>query len=177
MEIHADITPSITTQSYQPSNQIADIELISLPVMQDDGGYFAELARLDNGNLTAFSRPIPVKQISISQLQPGTIKAYHLHKMQTDVWFVPPQFSMIVNLHDVRAESATYNTHMRLVLGGANPQLLAIPPGIAHGIANLAPTAANLIYYTSEQFNKENPDEHRLPWDFFGSNVWEVTKG
>lgn len=177
MEIHSDVAPKVTTQSYNPIKMIGGVELMPLPVMQDDGGYFAELARLDNGMLNLFSTPIAVKQISLSQLQPGTIKAYHLHKLQTDVWFVPPQFSMIVNLHDVRADSPTYNTHMRFVMGGSNPKLLAIPPGVAHGIANLTPTAANLIYYTSEQFNKENPDEHRLPWDHFGSDVWEVTRG
>ncbi|NCN82837.1 MAG: hypothetical protein GW947_02610 [Candidatus Pacebacteria bacterium] len=177
MEIHSDIAPKVTRQSYEKKPKIDGVELVSLAVMQDDGGYFAELARLDAGNLTAFSTPISVKQISLSQLQPGTIKAYHLHKLQTDVWFVPPQFSMIVNLHDVRSDSATYNTHMRFVMGGSNTKLLAIPPGVAHGIANLTPVAANLIYYTSEQFNKENPDEHRLPWDNFGADVWEVTKG
>ena len=146
MDIHSAVAPIVTTQSYGQASKIDGVELISLPVMQDDGGYFAELARLDAGNLTVFSTPIAVKQISLSQLQPGTIKAYHLHKVQTDVWFVPPQFSMIVNLHDIRADSSTYNTHMRFVMGGANPKLLAIPPGVAHGIANLPPTAPNLFY-------------------------------
>jgi len=177
MDIHSDIESTITRQSYKKPITIDGVQLAPLSVMQDDGGYFVELARLESGALNTFSAPIEVRQISLSQILPGAIKAYHLHKKQTDVWFVPPQFSLVVNLHDVRADSNTYNTHMRLVLGGSNTKLLAIPPGVAHGAANLTQLPANLIYYTSEQFDVDNADEFRLPWDQFGKKVWEITKG
>jgi hypothetical protein len=34
-----------------------------------------------------------------------------------------------------------------------------------------------LIYATSQQFNPTLPDEHRLPWDSFGTDVWDLQKG
>ncbi|NCN06442.1 MAG: hypothetical protein GW946_01185 [Candidatus Pacebacteria bacterium] len=177
MDIHTEIANQVTRQSYQQQAKIDGVEFVPTPVMQDDGGYFVELARLETGLLHVFSQPITVKQVSLSHMSPGVIKAYHLHHNQTDVWFAPPESSLLVNLHDVRAGSPTYQTHMRFMLGGTNTKLLAIPPGVAHGVANLGAVAANLIYYTSEQFDKADPDEFRLSWDQFGADVWEMTKG
>src|SRR3989338_6450734 len=177
MNIHSDVTTKVTRQSYAAAAKIVGVEFVPVPVMYDDGGYFVELARMQAGVLSGFSQPIVVQQVSLSQLSPGAIKAYHLHRTQPDVWFVPPQFSLVVNLHDVRADSATYNIHMRFVLGGSNTKLLAIPPGVAHGVANLNQVPASLFYYTTEQFDKTNPDEYRLPWDHFGTDVWKITKG
>ena len=35
-------------------------------------------------------------------MDPGVIKAFHLHRRQTDVWFVPPGDKMLLVLLDVR---------------------------------------------------------------------------
>jgi hypothetical protein len=34
-----------------------------------------------------------------------------------------------------------------------------------------------MFYATTEQFNPDEPDEHRLSWDIFGTEVWELNKG
>ncbi|PIY80062.1 MAG: dTDP-4-dehydrorhamnose 3,5-epimerase, partial [Candidatus Pacebacteria bacterium CG_4_10_14_0_8_um_filter_42_14] len=143
----------------------------------DDGGYFVELSRLKDGAHTAFSTPVEVKQISLSQVIPNSVKAYHVHYKQDDVWFVAPHDKLLVNLHDIRKDSPTYDAHIRLVLGGGKATALRIPAGVAHGVGNPYNRSMHLIYTTSEQFNLENPDEHRLPWDHFGAEVWDLTKG
>jgi hypothetical protein len=48
---------------------------------------------------------------------------------------------------------------------------------VAHGCANISPKSANMFYLTNQQFNVESPDEYRLPWDHFGKDFWEMTKG
>lgn len=86
---------------------------------------------------------------------------------------------MLVVLLDVRAKSKTPNVQMRLVLGDGHSRLLRIPPGVAHGVKNLTPNRGRIIYLVDFQFSPD-PDvteEGRLPWDFAGAHVWDVTRG
>ena len=110
-------------------------------------------------------------------MQPGVIKAFHLHYGQEDVWFIPPSSRMLVILHDARQGMETEGVTMRLVLGAGKAKALRIPRGVAHGVRNIDHNSGFIFYLVSQQFNKDNPDEHRLPWDFLGGDIWEVTKG
>ena len=68
---------------------------------------------------------------------------------------------------------------MRLILGDGNSRLVRIPPGVAHGTKNLGADTGRIIYMVDVHFST-NPgqcDEGRLPWDFLGEDIWEVTKG
>jgi dTDP-4-dehydrorhamnose 3,5-epimerase len=107
------------------------------------------------------------------------IKAFHLHRRQTDVWFVPPGDKMLVVLLDVRAQSRTHGTQRRIVLGDGQPRLLRIPPGVAHGVKNLAASRGRIIYFVDVQFSPDpdQTEEGRLPWDFAGADIWDVTRG
>ena len=66
---------------------------------------------------------------------------------------------------------------IRTMLGDGNSSLLRIPPGVAHGCRNLATSPARIIYFTDRHFSSEPDecDEGRLPWDFCGKEVWDVT--
>jgi len=87
-----------------------------------------------------------VRQINYSEVEPGTIKAFHVHRLQTDVWFVPPGDKILLVLLDVRAASLTANVQRRLVLGDGACRLVRIPPGVAHGVKNLAAERGRIIY-------------------------------
>ncbi len=50
-------------------------------------------------------------------------------------------------------------------MGENNPILLLIPKGVAHGYRVLGPNPATIIYFTTESYNRENPDEKRIPWN------------
>jgi dTDP-4-dehydrorhamnose 3,5-epimerase len=80
---------------------------------------------------------------------------------------------------DTRRGSSTEGVRMRLVLGDGSSRLLRIPPGVAHGVRNLAAAPGRIIYFTDLHFSAEpaSCDEGRLPWDFAGSDVWEITRG
>ena len=137
-----------------------------------------ELGRLDAGvhkQLPGFE----ARQINFSVLEPLAIKAFHLHRRQTDVWFVPPADKLLVVLADVRKGSPSEGQVQRLVLGDGNSRLVRIPPGVAHGCRNLRPTApGTIVYMVDVQFSTdEHCDEGRLAWDFFGAAVWEVERG
>lgn len=177
MNIASVYAENLTTQGYVEKTSIDGVELIQLKMFADDGGNFLELFRLSDGNIEGTASPFTARQISLSIMEPQVTKAYHIHKSQDDLWFVPPQHRLLVNLHDLRDGSSTFDVHKRLVLGGGQAQLLRIPTGVAHGVKNCYTTPMFLIYATSQQFNPNEPDEFRLPWDHFGSDVWDLQKG
>jgi dTDP-4-dehydrorhamnose 3,5-epimerase len=164
-------------QDYRPKKRIEGVEIVELKRFNDDGGSMTELARLDGG-LHKLLPGFTVRQMNYSVLEPLAIKAFHLHKRQTDVWFVPPCDKLLLVLADVRAGSPTEGQVMRFVLGDGNSRLVRIPPGVAHGCRNLrTATVSQIIYFVDVQFSTdEQCDEGRIPWDHFGADVWEVAR-
>jgi len=169
---------AFSIQSYAPAPEIEGVEVVDLRRFVDDGGSFVELGHLAGGLHAAFPG-FEVRQINYSEMEPGAIKAFHVHRRQTDVWFVPPGDKMLLALVDVRAESQSRDVLRRIVLGDGVSRLVRIPPGVAHGVKNLAPARGRIIYMVDVQFSPgpETCDEGRLPWDFAGADVWDVTRG
>jgi len=165
-------------QSYATSPRIDGVEIVELKRFADDGGSMTELARLTEGHPQALAS-FTVCQINYSEIEPGVIKAYHLHQRQTDVWYVPPSDRMLLVLLDVRQGSKTEGVRMRFPLGAGNSRLVRIPPGVAHGVRNLAAVPGRIIYFTDVHFSPEPAtcDEGRLPWDYAGADIWEVVRG
>jgi dTDP-4-dehydrorhamnose 3,5-epimerase len=157
---------ALSAQSYEKS-QLDGVRLLDLKLLSDEGGDFCEIARfLQNGALSDFSL-----------MEPGAIKAWHLHRLQDDLWFVPPAERLLVGLLDVRDSSRTYQTHLRLTMGAGKPQCLFIPRGVAHGVANLGLVPATILYLVNQVFNSADPDEHRLPYDLLGADFWQIRPG
>lgn len=175
-DIASEYRDKVTTQSYSEKETIEGVLFIDLPHFSDDGGSFVEVARLTAG-IHDWIHNIPVAQVSYAEMLPGTVKAFHLHLNQEDVWFVPPSSRMLVGLHDARETSPTKGRTMRLILGEGKAKLLLLPRGVAHGIKNIDTKPGLVFYFVSQQFSKENPDEKRLPWDMLGTEFWEASKG
>ena len=106
------------------------------------------------------------------------IKAFHLHRRQTDVWFVPPEDRVLLVLVDTREGSPSGDRRLRIMLGDGNSRLVRIPPGVAHGCMNLGTEPARILYMTDLIFSPDpaDCDEGRLPWDFAGEEIWETPK-
>src|SRR6266508_5766720 len=153
-----DLTPAakraFQIQSYGPASSIDGVEIVELKRFSDDGGSMTELARLTDGHPQAVAG-FTLRQINYSEVEPGAIKAFHLHQRQTDVWYVPPTDRMLLVLLDVRQGSKSEGARMRLTLGAGASRLVRIPPGVAHGVRNLAATAGRIIYFTDVHFSPE----------------------
>jgi dTDP-4-dehydrorhamnose 3,5-epimerase len=178
VKINAKAQQAFSMQSYGAGPRIDGVELIALRRFHDDGGALTELGRLSEGQ-HAQAAGFEVRQINYSEIAPGAIKAFHLHRRQTDVWYVPPHDRILVVLHDCRAGSPTEGRTMRLVLGDGTDRLLRIPPGVAHGCRNIAPSTCRIIYLVDVQFSvdPQDCDEGRLPWDHLGAEIWEIVRG
>ena len=164
-------------QDYSPQPQIDGVEIVPLRRFNDDGGSMTELGRLEDGRLAGVEG-FTVRQVNYSVMEPQAIKAFHLHRRQTDVWYVPPSDKILLVLGDLRQGSPTQGLVKRIVLGDGNARLVRIPPGVAHGCRNLRPASPSVIvYFVDLHFSPdEGCDEGRIPWDYFGAEVWEVER-
>jgi len=178
MNLTPDAKQVFQVQSYAPSARIEGVQTVDLRRHADDGGAITELARLVEGRPEALAG-FTLRQINYSEIEPGTIKAYHLHARQTDIWFAPPSDRLLVVLQDVREDSPSKGVTMRLMLGNGGSRLLRIPPGVAHGVKNVGASTGCLIYFVDQMFSPDPAtcDEGRLPWDFAGADVWDVARG
>jgi dTDP-4-dehydrorhamnose 3,5-epimerase len=174
-EIASDVRHLVSTQSYGGKQRIDGLQIFELRRMAGEDGTFEELARFENGRLQQFP-DFEIRQISRSSLLPGAIKAWHLHFNQEDVWYIRPEDHMLLGLWDVREQSPTNGLQMKIPMGAGTSKLVYIPRGVAHGVANLAPTAGQIVYFVNQQFNAEAPDERRLPWDAAGADFWVPEK-
>ena len=167
----------VSVQDYSGSAGIQGLSFVELRQLVDDGGSFLELARFDDvGGLLGVDN-FTVRQMNFSTLEPGAVKAWHVHFNQEDVWFIPPTSRLVVGLKDLRKSSPTCGNSLRFVLGPGRSRLMLIPRGVAHGVANLTQETQSMIYLVNQQFSLEDADERRLPWDTFGAEFWEMTRG
>jgi dTDP-4-dehydrorhamnose 3,5-epimerase len=126
----------------------------------DDRGYFLEVARMGKGLAAAF--PFESTQVSAALSYPGTIKAFHFHRHQTDLW-VPAMGMFQVVLVDLRPGSRTFGVKNTLYTGALKPWQILIPPGVGHGYKVIGPDAAMLVYVTNRFYDPQ--DEGRIPYN------------
>jgi len=219
-----NLTP-LQLQNYA-SKSIPGVQIIELARHVDESGSFTELFRFRDGALldprsTEFRDGAPrsidalriegvdpeipeglsgaafqVRQINWSELEPGVVRAFHIHKRQTDVWFVPAHEKILVLLADLRGwplgdepgklvengvnvSKPIITQHQRVALGDGRSRLLVIPPMVAHGFRSLLDHKSRLLYAVNLYFDPlpEHCDEWRLPWDTFGEERWDIPNG
>jgi dTDP-4-dehydrorhamnose 3,5-epimerase len=126
----------------------------------DDRGYFLEVARMGQGLAAGF--PPESTQVSAALSYPGTIKAFHYHLHQTDLW-VAAAGMFQVSLVDLRPESRTFGRKNTVYAGSLKPLQLLIPPGVGHGYKVIGELPATLIYVTNRLYNPK--DEGRIAYN------------
>jgi dTDP-4-dehydrorhamnose 3,5-epimerase len=139
---------------------IAGVRIQPQSIWPDDRGYFLEVGRMGLGLISEFQKE--TTQISAALSYPGTIKAFHFHRRQTDCW-VPVQGMLQVALVDLRKTSPTFGTRNTLYVGALRPWQVLIPPGVAHGYKVVGPDPAFLVYVTDRFYDPQ--DEGRIPYN------------
>jgi dTDP-4-dehydrorhamnose 3,5-epimerase len=147
-------------RSADSGDLIEGVRLKPYDLWPDDRGYFLEVIRMQQGLAGAF--PPETTQVSAALSYPATIKAFHFHRLQTDLW-VPMLGMFQVALVDLRADSPTFGLKNTLYLGSLRPWQLLIPPGVGHGYKVIGEGPGVLVYVTNRLYNPH--DEGRIPYD------------
>ena len=140
------------------SDLIEGVKISPMQLWPDDRGYFLEVARIGQGLSAEF--PHESTQVSAALSYPGTIKAFHFHRRQTDCW-APVQGMLQVALVDLREHSTSHGAKNTLYLGTLRPWQVLIPPGVAHGYKVIGGEPAMLVYLTNRLYDPA--DEGRIP--------------
>jgi dTDP-4-dehydrorhamnose 3,5-epimerase len=121
-------------------------------VYGDSRGSFMEIFREDLLGVTFV-------QANHSRSSKGVLRGLHYHRQQADAWYVIAGEAQAM-LADLRTRGAT--PVVRSVdLAAGHPQVLYIPPGVAHGF--LATTDVDLIYWVTHYY--DSTDEFGVAWD------------
>jgi dTDP-4-dehydrorhamnose 3,5-epimerase len=139
---------------------IPGVLIHAYPLWPDDRGYFLEVLRVGQGLAAEF--PKESTQVSAALSYPGTIKAFHFHRHQTDYW-VPVQGVFQVALVDLRKQSPSFGARNTLYVGTLRPWQILIPPGVAHGYKVIGRDAGMLVYVTDRFYNPK--DEGRIAYN------------
>jgi dTDP-4-dehydrorhamnose 3,5-epimerase len=137
---------------------IEGVKIKKLNAIPDDRGRVMEILRSDDDIFQKFG------QAYITTAYPGVIKAWHYHKIQAD-YFCCVHGMMKVVLFDDRDNSATRGETNQFFMGEHNPMVLMIPPGIYHGFTCVGDHEAIVINIPTEPYNRQKPDEYRLPYN------------
>lgn len=157
------------------NSQVIDgVKIFQLKSHKTEDGSFSELLRFsDNGTLELLP-DFQIAQINRSVMLPNTVKAWHFHFAQDEVWNVSAKSHILLGLWDVRENSPTKNAVMRIPL--THEGLVYIPRGVAHGVANLLTHAVEILYFVNNKYDPEAPDEKRFAWDLKGKDFWEIKR-
>jgi dTDP-4-dehydrorhamnose 3,5-epimerase len=128
-----------------------------LVTYSDERGFFREIIRkTDDFFKEGFG------QISHSEVYQGVVKAWHMHKNQTQ-WNYVMSGLIKVALYDTREDSPTYCETMEFLAGDHQPsRVYCFPPGVAHGYRCLN-GPMNIVYVTSGCYDLK--DETRISHD------------
>ncbi|MCH7951976.1 dTDP-4-dehydrorhamnose 3,5-epimerase family protein [Patescibacteria group bacterium] len=135
---------------------IEGVKIKELVVHKDERGFFYELIRASDTFFGNFA------QLSHSMAHKGVLKAWHLHKKQTD-WMYVATGKIKLALYDNREGSKTKGELVEMVLGeGLGRKVVKIPPGVAHGYKVLN-GPMHIMYVMDREYDPD--DELRIPHD------------
>jgi len=176
VDLEPAVIEHLTFQDYSSKPTIDGVVMLPMRKFRQLEGSLMEYMRLAGGKLEAMPE-FEVRQISIANPAPGRVNAFHLHpkKVQDEIWCVTAG-ELLVWLVDVRQGSPSGGVRYSCVLSGEAPSMLLIPTGVAHGF-RAGKNGATMVYAMNSQFDPSDPNEGRLPWDYFGAELWAEDRG
>ena len=137
---------------------IEGVKTKQLAVIPDERGWLLEILRCDDEFFMKFG------QVYLTTAYPDVVKAWHMHKIQTDN-FCCIHGMMKVVLYDDRKDSLTFGEINEFFIGERNPMLISVPPFVYHGFKAIGSEIAYFLSVPTEPYNYKKPDEYRLPPD------------
>lgn len=137
---------------------IHQVTTVALKKVITERGHLMEVQRCDDPHFPGFG------QAYITATKPGVIRAWYLHRQQTDQIALVGG-SLLLVLYDARPDSPTHRMIQEIRMSEEAPLLVRIPTGVWHGFRALGEQPACLLHLNTLPFDFSHPDEERLPAD------------
>jgi dTDP-4-dehydrorhamnose 3,5-epimerase len=134
---------------------------------------------VDDRGSVSFINDVPLAKVKrfyiVKNFAQDTIRAWHGHLRESKLVCVVTGSALVlaVPLDDPKQPSRK-QVPQRFVLSQLKPTLLLIPAGYANGFRVLEP-GTSLMYFSTATLGESKTDDYRLPWDYWGTEVWQVT--
>jgi len=123
----------------------------------DERGFFSEVMRTDWQDLFGEDT---VAQANHSFSFPGVIRAWHRHVKGQNDYFLTLKGTLKICAFDDKTGELD-----EIVSSGSDLQLVRIPGHYWHGFKAVGNEAAMLLYFTTNLYNPQDPDEERREWN------------
>ena len=143
---------------------INGVKIIPLRQIADERGKIMHMLRSDDPHFERFG------EIYFSVVNPGAIKAWHIHKKMILNYAVVSGMIKFV-LYDPRQDSPTYGEIQEVFIGEDNYVLATIPPGIYNGFKGIGVKPAIVancatIPHDPEEIARIDPISNDIPYDW-----------
>jgi dTDP-4-dehydrorhamnose 3,5-epimerase len=141
---------------------IDGVTITPLKQIVDERGKIMHMLRADAKGFQSFG------EIYFSCVNPGSIKAWHIHKSMTLNYAVPHGHIKLV-LYDDRPKSPTKGEIQEIELGPDHYQLVTIPPKIWNGFTGLGSEMAIVancatIPHDPNEIERLDPHDVKIPY-------------
>jgi len=133
------------------------VKVYQLKKIPDERGFFAELLRKDWKEILGNEW---IVQSNLSYSYPGIIRAWHRHlRGQTD-YFIVLQGAMKICAYDEKTGQLD-----EIIASEHKLQIVRIPGHYWHGTKTIGNKPSLTLYFVTNLYDHENPDEERRPWN------------
>lgn len=147
------------------SEPLPSVRHLSLGAFQDSRGSFVKL--FHSPALQDVVGPIDLREIFMSESAVGVVRGMHFQTPPHDhtKLVTCTQGKVVDVVLDIRKGSGTYGQAVGVTLDAAQPELLVIPSGFAHGFTALT-DQAQMVYMTTAEHAPAN--DCGILWNSFG---------
>ena len=138
------------------------VKTLKPKINSDDRGFVTEIFRTDW--IECFDGIIP-KQINLSDSKPCTIRAWHKHTRNQTDYFLVKKGKVKICIFDGEKESKTFGKLVEIVVSGDEFKIVKVPGHFWHGTKTLSDIPSETIYFLTNLYDYDNPDEERLDWN------------
>lgn len=161
---------------YVPIKKIEEPRIVQLkPFLDQRGLSFHDIFSNVKQNMLSNGKSILDFQVNYSTLHPGIIKAWHRHKNQDDYFCVLSGDAKVGIVTEDPANGGETKIESYCI-GESNPAVIHINAGEWHGLTAIGNKPCGLLYFVTQQYNPEVPDEERANYTRFTTREWWLPK-
>jgi dTDP-4-dehydrorhamnose 3,5-epimerase len=143
---------------------IDGVRITPLKQIVDERGAILHMLRADAPHFEKFG------EIYFSMVNPGVVKAWHIHDRMTLNYAVPVGTIKMV-LYDDRPGSPTKGELMELFIGERNYQLVTVPPKVWNGFKGIWISPALVancatLPHDPDEIQRIEPSKSSIPYDW-----------
>ncbi len=138
------------------------VQTLTPQINFDERGFVTEIFRTDW--LEFFDNNLP-KQVNFSKSKSGVIRAWHKHNFGQIDYFLVTKGKMKICIYDGNKKSNTFGKLVEILAGDDEFKIVKVPGHHWHGTKTVSDIPSETIYFLTNLYDYENPDEERLDWN------------